>query len=87
MQDLLIRLLCDDSEISGKVNELSRAMPGYQEMLEEFRAAEAEARAVLGRELYERYSGAVALLNCYENRAYYALGLGLREALIRSLVL
>ncbi len=87
MQELLIRLLCDNSEISGKVCELSRARPGYGEMLEDFRAAEAEARAVLGRDLYERYSGAAALLNCYENRAYYALGLGLREALIRSLTL
>ncbi len=85
MQNLLIRLLCNDEEISGKVCELSRAMPGYREMLETFRSAEAEVRAVLSAELYERYSSAVSLLNSYENWGYYTLGLGLREELIRSL--
>ncbi len=87
MQDLLIRLLCDESEISGKVNELSRAMPGYQEAVQAVEAVEKEAVAILGLAFYDRLYSALGLLFSYESRAYYALGLGLREELIRSLTL
>ncbi len=85
MQDLLIRLLCNDEEISGKIHELCQAMPGFQEQIQAVNAVENEARAILGAPLYDRLYGALALLFNYENRAYYALGLGLREELIRSL--
>lgn len=85
MQDLLIRILCDDSEISGKIRALCQTMPGYQEQIQAVDAVENEARAILGVDLYDRLYSALALLFSYESRAYYALGLGLRESLIRSL--
>lgn len=85
MQDLLIRLLWNDSEISSKVYELSHAMPGYQEAVQVYEAVDQEVKAILGFPLYDRYSSALDQLHSYENRAYYALGLGLREQLIRAL--
>ncbi len=85
MQDLLIRLLWDNSEISTKVCELSRTMPGYQEAAQAYEAVDQEIKAILGFPLYDRYSSALDRLYSYDNRAYYALGLGLREQMIRAL--
>ncbi len=85
MQDLLTRLLWNDSEISAKVFELSHAMPGYQEKSQAYDAVAQEVKAILGFSLYDRYVSALMQLCGYENRAYYALGLGLREQLIRAL--
>ncbi len=85
MQDLLIRLLWNDSEISAKVFELSHTMPGYQEESQTYDAVAQEVKAILGFSLYDRYLSSLMRLCGYENRAYYALGLGLREQLIRAL--
>ncbi len=87
MQDLLIRILYDSPEISGKVCELGRAMPGYEEAAQAVEAVEKEAVAILGLAFYDRLYSALGTLFNYESRAYFAVGLGLREELIRSLEL
>lgn len=86
MQDLLLHLLQENDEISHKVHELVHEAPGYQKTLQEYNAVARQVRAVLGYDLFDAYETALHCCSCYENTAYYALGLGLREELVKQLV-
>lgn len=83
MQDILLKSLWYNSELSHKVCELSRAMPGYQEAAQAHEALAKQVKDILGFELYDQYTSALMRFSNYETYAWYALGLGLREELVK----
>lgn len=85
MQDLLLQLLGSSSELSDKVYQLSRAMPGYQAADEAYNALAQQARTIPGLTLFDQYYTALMDLCTYEARAYYAPGLDLRGELAAAL--
>lgn len=86
MQDLLLHLLQENDAISGKVHELVHNSPSYRKALQEYNAVARQVQAVLGYDLFDAYETALHCCSCYENTAYYAVGLGLREELVKQLV-
>lgn len=86
MQKLLLHLLQENGEISEKVHQIVRQLPDYQQALKDYEIVAGQVRDILGFPLYDAYSSAFMCLNCYEYSAYYAVGLGLREELVKLLV-
>lgn len=85
MQDLLLDLLDNSSVLSPKIYQLSLSMPGYQEAVQAADALEGKVRRRLGFTLYDQYVSAFLRVLSYDVRAAYALGLGLREELVKAL--
>lgn len=83
MQDILLKSLWYNTELSHKVSELSRAMPGYQEVSQTYEAIAKQVGDILGFELYDQYLSAQTRFSNYEVYAWYALGLGLRKELVQ----
>lgn len=83
MQDLLLHLLQENDQVSHKVHELVHRSPGYQRAIREYDAVALRVRELLGYELLDAYEAAFLRLAIYENRAFYAVGLGLREEMAR----
>lgn len=83
MQDLLLHLLQENDAISRKVHELAHRSPSYQKALQEYNAVARQVQDVLGYDLLDAYEAAFNRCSCYESAAYYALGLGLREELVK----
>lgn len=83
MQNILLKSLWYNTELSHKVPELSRAMPGYQEAAQAYEAIAKRVEDILGFELYDQYLSAQTRFSNYEVYAWYALGLGLREELVK----
>lgn len=79
MQDFLNSLLWANPEIFQKVHELSQTLPGYQEAAQAHDAMAQQVQERLGVELYDSYFSLLMRHLDYECRAWYALGLGLRE--------
>lgn len=84
MQDLLAELLWHNVEIDEAADRLRKSLPGFAEAERDYDALEEQVRAALGFDLYSRYSAQLMRYSNYEVRAYYALGLGLREELVRA---
>lgn len=83
MQDILLKSLWYSTELSHKVRELSHAMPGYQEASQTYGAISQQVQDILGFELYDQYSTALMRFLDYDTFAWYSLGLGLREELVK----
>ena len=83
MQDILLKSLWYNTELSHKVRELSRAMPGYQEAAQAHEAIAKQLEDLLGFELYDQYSTALMRFLDYDAFAWYALGLGVRGELVQ----
>lgn len=83
MQDILLKSLWYSTELSHKVRELSRAMPGYQEAAQAHEAAAKQLENILGFELYDQYSTALMRFLDYDTFAWYTLGLGVRGELVK----
>ena len=83
MQDILLKSLWYNSELSHKVCELSRAMPGYHEAEQAHNAVAKQVQDILGFELYDRYTMLLMRFLDYDTAAWYALGLGIRADLVK----
>lgn len=83
MQDMILESLWHSAELSHKVSELSRAMPGYQEAAQAYEAIAKQVEDILGFELYDQYLSVQMRFSNYEVYAWYALGLKLREELVK----
>lgn len=83
MQDILLKSLWYNTELSHKACELSRTMPGYQEAAQAYEAIAKQVEDILGFELYDQYTSALMHFLDYDTFAWYALGLGLRKELVR----
>ena len=87
MQELLSKILWYDDEIYEAANRLRRTIPGYQEAERAYEDLAGKIRALVGYELYDQYYTQLIQYTNYEVRAFYSLGLGLREGLVQTLEL
>ena len=85
MQDLLKELLWNSDEIHSAADQICQSIPGYQESAQRYEETAAQVQNILGYELSDQLCTRLAECSAYEIRAYYSLGLGLREELIHSL--
>ena len=85
MQDLLVELLWRNMEVDEAADRLCRTLPGYQEAKQSYSALAEQVKDIVGYDLYDRYFVQLARYTGYEVQAYYSLGLGLREDIIKTL--
>ncbi len=85
MQDLLTQLLWRNTEIDEAAACLRQTLPGFREAEQTYEALSEQLRAAAGYDLYDRYFAQLIRYTNYEVQAYYSLGLGLREDMVRSL--
>ena len=85
MQDVVLDLLCRSPEVLESISKFLPTIPAYQAAQQDFYAT--AEREKVGAELFNRLEDQFLTYTNYEVRAYYAFGLGLREELIRALVL
>ena len=87
MQDVVLDLLCRSPEVLESISKFLPTIPAYQAAQQDFYATSEQVREKVGAELFNRLEDQFLTYTNYEVRAYYAFGLGLREELIRALVL
>ena len=85
MQDLLAQLLWHNVEIDEAANRLCQTLPGFSEAKQAYDNLSEQIRAAVGCDLYDHYFAQLIRYTNYEMQAYYSLGLGLREDMVRSL--
>lgn len=85
MQDLLAELLWRNEEIGESAERLCQTLPGFRETEETYDALAEQICSIVGLDLYDRYFAQLMRFADYERQAYYSLGLGLREELMRIL--
>lgn len=85
MQDLLAQLLWRNTEIDEAAARLCQNLPGFQEAEQTYEALSDQLRTAADRDLYDRYFTQLIRYTNYEVQAYYSLGLGLREDMVRAL--
>ena len=85
MQDLLAELLWRSDEITASADRLCKTLPGFQEAEQSYDALAGQICSIVGLDLYDQYFAQLMRFTDYERQAYYALGLGLREELMRTL--
>ena len=87
MQDLLAELLWRNVEIDEAADRLRQTLPGFSQAQQAYENLAEQIQAAAGYDLYDRYFTQLTRYAGYEVQAYYSLGLGLREDLIRDLSL
>lgn len=85
MQELFAKLFWPNGEISRAVACLCEDIPGYQSAREECNKIVSQVQEIIGFELCSQLLERLTELDGYEEYAYYAVGLGLREAVFKSL--
>lgn len=85
MQELFAELFWRSEEVSHAVACLCKDLPGYHSAKEECNKIESQVRELIGYELYNQLLDRLTEYNRYEEYAYYAVGLGLRETIFRAL--
>lgn len=85
MQDLFTELLWQNVEIDEAASRLCQTLPGFQEAKQAYDDLSEQVRELAGHDLYDRYFTQLIRYTNYEVRAYYSLGLGLREDITKAL--
>ena len=85
MQDLLAELLWHNAEIDEAADRIRRALPGFSEAQQTYDALSDQLREAAGPSLYDQYFTQLIRYTNYEVQAYYSLGLGLREDIVKAL--
>jgi len=85
MQDLLAELLWRNIEIDQAADRLRQTLPGFQKAKQSYSALAEQIQSAAGYDLYDRYFTQLVRYTSYEVQAYYSLGLGLREDLVKAL--
>ena len=85
MQDLLAELLWRNNEIDEAADRLRQTLPGFHEAEQGYDDLAKQIRDAAGYDLYDRYFAQLIRYTNYELQAYYSLGLGLREDIVKAL--
>lgn len=85
MQELFAQLLWENEEIPEKAAQLCERLPGFDAAQQEYDEALQKIQDLVGYQLCDQFCQRLYRYTSYEVRAYYALGLGLQEALLREL--
>lgn len=85
MQDLFAELLWRSVEIDEAAARLCQTLPGFQEAEQTYEVLSEQLRTAAGRDLYDHYFSQLIRYTNYEVQAYYSLGLGLREDIVKAL--
>lgn len=85
MQDLLAEVLWNNVEIAESADRLCKTLPGFHEAEQRYDALAEQICSIVGLDLYDRYFTQLMRFTDYERQAYYSLGLGLREEVLRAL--
>lgn len=85
MQDLLAELLLRNTEIDEAAAQLCRTLPGFSDAQQAYDSLAGQIRSAAGCDLYDRYFAQLMRYTNYEVQAYYSLGLGLRESIVKAL--
>lgn len=85
MQKLLTELFWGNEELHHTAGKLCQSLPGYGEALQEYDKVAEEVRALIGFALYDQFLMRLNQYNDYEVRAYYSLGLNLRQDILQLL--
>lgn len=85
MQELFAELFWENEEISHAVACLCEKVPGYRSAQAEYDRLVSQVREIVGFELCNQLLERLTEYSRYEEYAYYAVGLGLREQVVRSL--
>lgn len=85
MQELFAHLFWENEEVSHAVACLCEDIPGYRSARTEYERVLSQIQEIAGFELCDRFLDRLTELDRYEEYAYYAVGLGLRETLFREL--
>lgn len=85
MQDMLTEMLWTNTEIPDQAARLCETLPGFGAAQQEYDEALQKIQDLVGYQLCDQFCQRLFRYTSYEVRAYYALGLGLREALLREL--
>lgn len=85
MQDLLAELLWRNIEVDEAADRLRQTLPGFQEAKQSYNALAEQVQSAAGYDLYDRYFTQLIRYTNYEVQAYYSLGLGLRENIVKAL--
>ena len=87
MQDLLTTLVWKNAQIPEAAAQLCTELPGWEEAQAEYLSTAEEIQEAVGYSLFNKFETQLFRYTEYEVRAYYALGLGLRETMVRELCL
>lgn len=87
MQELFTKLFWENEEVSHAVACLCKDIPGYQSVQTEYEQLLSQVQEIIGYELCNQFLEQLTELDRYEEYAYYAIGLGLRETVFRELML
>lgn len=85
MQELFAKLFWENEEVSHAVACLCEDIPGYQSAKKEYDKIVSQVQEIIGPELCIQLQDRLTEYNRYEEYAYYATGLGLRETIFREL--
>lgn len=85
MQELFAELFWENEEVSHTVACLCKNIPGYQSAKTEYDRVLSQVQDIIGYELCNQLLEQLTECSRYEEYAYYAVGLGLREATFREL--
>ena len=85
MQELFAELFWKNEEISHAVACLCKDIPGYQSAQRECNQILSQVQELIGFELCDQLLDRLTECSRYEEYAYYAIGLGLRETIFREL--
>lgn len=85
MQELFTELFWESEEIPEKAARLCGALPGFDAAQRDYVEITKRIQSLVGYPLYDQFEQRFLRYTGYEVRAYYALGLGLREQVVQSL--
>lgn len=87
MQDLFSELLWDNDQLPEAAARLCESLPGFEQVQRDYEEAARQIQELVGFHRFDQFQQLILRYTGYEVRAYYALGLGLRESLVRALEL
>ena len=87
MKDAILDLLWKSPDVMESISKFLLTLPAYQQAQRDFYAVVDQMREQVSPELFRCLEDRFFTFTNYEVCAYYAFGLGLREALIRELFL
>ena len=85
MQDLLVDLFWRNTEIDGAADRLCQTLPGFSDTKQIYDELSEQVREAAGHSLFDEYFSQLIHYSNYEIQAYYSLGLGLREDIVKAL--
>ena len=85
MQDLLVDLFWRNTEIDEAASRLCQTLPGFSNTKQIYDKLSEQVREAAGHSLFDEYFSQLIRYSNYEIQAYYSLGLGLRENIVKAL--